>query len=118
MPRFFCVIVGFEREVARVQIANQQTLAFEVATHALADGTHEGFELGLVGCLHALDAESVVGGDIHTIQHQDVKVDIDVERAAEALDEGDRAGAGGAYIPSCVADVSPACGRRSPTPGP
>ncbi len=124
------VIVGFEREVARVQIADQQALAFEVTTHALAQGAHEGFELGLAGCLHALEAQAIVGGDVHTVEQQHMtnrqdsrfaqpevapqgwrtgmcamQVEVEVKRTAEALDERNCAGGGGAARVPCLVQL-------------
>lgn len=49
-------------------------------------------------------------GDVHPVQTQHVEVDVQVERAAEALDQGDGAGAGsGLRVPGLVDEVRGQC---------
>ena len=64
---------------------------FQAAPHAFADQLNQILQLAFIRYLDALKSW-FVAIRIDAIQEQDVKVDIQVERGSEALDQCDRAG--------------------------
>ena len=87
-------IIRFQRQEAVVLIAHQQSLAFQVAPGPLAYGVYKLFQYGTLRRLHPLKARLAVPAGIHPVEQQHMKVDIEIERTAEALDGRHRTGAG------------------------
>jgi hypothetical protein len=68
------------------------------------------------GGVSAAKVEEGLGGGVHAIdpiQGEDVKVDVQVHRATEALNEGDSAGAGRVFLKVGGADQVAGSGRST-----
>jgi len=80
-------------QIAVLRIPFQHAPAFELAADTQRQGLGQSGQLGAGRRLHPAEPQCAVGTlDLHPVEEQHVEVD--VERAAEALDQCDRAGLG------------------------
>ena len=95
---------GLEVEGGGLFVAEQQSLLFEGAGCAGGDGAEQALELGLGRCGDAVETGRFVIERVGAVEEEHVQVRVEVERGAEALDEGDGAGArAGAHTQSGAA---------------
>ena len=96
---------GFEVEGGGLVVADQQSLPFEGAGDAGGDGVEQVLEFGLCRGAATVQAGPFIVERVDTIDEEHVQVIVQVQRRAEALDEGDGSGAGaGAHAQSGAAD--------------
>ena len=80
-------------QVAVLRILFQQPLAFEVATNAHCQCLGQSGQLGAGRCLHPVETQRAIGTlDLNSVQEQHMEMDIQIQCAAKALNQGDRAG--------------------------
>jgi len=77
-----------QTEVAALQIPHQQPLPFQVASDALTYPMHERLKLCGRRRTDRPEAKCVSSRDVHAVQEQQVEVDVEIQRTAEALDQG------------------------------
>ena len=96
-------VSGFQIEPGQFGIFDEEPVAGEPTDDALDEPIEETFEAPRVGRTDAMESRSVPFQRIYTVQNQHVQVDIEVQGAAETLDQGDDpgacAGAGGESCP-------------------
>ena len=100
-------VVGFEVEGGGLVVADQQSLAFEGAADAGGDGAQQALEFSLGRGAATVQAGPFLFERVDAIDEEHVQVDVEVEvqRRAESLDEGDGSGARtGAHAQSGAAD--------------
>ena len=85
---------GFEVEGGVLFVADQQSLPFEGAGDTGGDGVEQALEFGLGRCGDAVETGRFVIERVGAVDEEHVQVGVEVQRRAEALDEGDRSGAG------------------------
>ena len=96
---------GFEVEGGGLVVTDQQSLPFEGAGDAGGDGAQQTLELILGRGAATAKAGPFIVERVHAVDEEHVQVDVEAQRGAEALDEGDGSGAGtGAHAQSGVAD--------------
>jgi len=97
---------GLELQVGVLDVPRQQAFAFQVSAHPLADRVDQPFQdLGLRG-RQAAKYRWFAVGEIHSVQKQHVKVNIQIQGAAESLDQGYSPGlGGGAGTPGLVDEM-------------
>ena len=96
-----------------MRIALQQALPFKIAADTLCDALRQFGEFGARGCVDPAEAKRTGGVfDVHPIEKQHVKVQIEIECAAKALNQGDRAGAGRAPMHARLVSKSSCRGGR------
>ncbi|VAW80484.1 hypothetical protein MNBD_GAMMA13-911 [hydrothermal vent metagenome] len=89
------VVHRIPSQIAVFGIPLQQALALQKAANALGDGVRQPGEFGAGQRLDPTEPGcSIRLTDIHPIKEQPVKVYVEVQRTAEALNQGDRAGLG------------------------
>ena len=80
-------------QVAVLRILFQQPLAFEVAANAHCQCLGQSGQLGAGRCLHPVETQRAIGTlDLNSVQEQHMEMDIQIQCAAKALNQGDRAG--------------------------
>lgn len=80
-------------QVSVLRIPRQRPLPFQVAADAPGKGLGQLRELGAGRCLHPTEAQRAIRTlDIDPVEEQHVEVQVQIQRAAETLDQGDRAG--------------------------
>ena len=104
-------VVGFEVEGGGLVVADQQSLAFEGAGDAGGDGAQQALEFRLCRGAATVQAGPFIVERVDAIDEEHVQVDVEVQRRAESLDEGDGSGTRtGAHAQSGAADEE--CGDR------
>lgn len=89
------IVHGFSAQITVFNIALQQTLPLQLAADPTGNRTDQGGKLLMAGRLDPDKAQTFVRViDVDTIQKQHVEVQIQVERAAEALNQRHCAGPG------------------------
>ena len=102
-------VVGFEVEGGGLVVADQQSLPFEDAGDAGGDGAQQALEFRPGRGAATVQAGPLLVERVDAVDEEHVQVD--VERRAESLDEGDGSGARtGAHAQSGAADEE--CGDR------
>ena len=95
---------GFEVEGGVLFVADQQSLPFEGAGDTGGDGVEQALEFGLGRCGDAVQTGRFVIERVGAVDEEHVQVRVEVQRGAEALDEGDGSGVGaGAHAQSGAA---------------
>ena len=74
-------------------VAGQQSLPLEGAGDAGGDGVEQALELGLGRCGDAVETRRFAVERVGAVDEEHVQVGVEVQRRAEALDEGDGSGA-------------------------
>ena len=85
-------VVGFEVEGGGLVVADQQSLPFEGAGDAGGDGAQQALEFRLGRGAATVQAGPFIVERVDAIHEEHVQVDVDVQRRAESLDEGDGSG--------------------------
>ena len=91
-------------QLAALRVPGQPASPLQVPADAGGDGVQQLIEVGLGGWRRAVELEPVMAASIDSVQHQQVKVDVQVQRAAKALDQGHGAGLRGCLGQSRLAD--------------
>ena len=86
-------VVGFEVEGGGIVIASQQPLLYQGAGDTGGNGVEQALELGLGRSGDAVEPGRFVIERVGAVEEEHVEVRVEVQRRAEALDEGDGAGA-------------------------
>jgi hypothetical protein len=77
-----------ERQISVLDSACNEPRALERAADPLRDPLHQPIELGRSGRRHGHEPQVALAFPvIDAIQHEEVKVDVQIERAAESLDQ-------------------------------
>ena len=87
-----CGVFPVELQCAALSVPGQPAPALQVPADAGRDGLQQLVRLGPGRRRHPPELEPVMTPDVDRVQHQQVEVDIQVQRAAEALDQGHGAG--------------------------
>ena len=98
------IVGGLDVEGGGLVIAGQQPLLLQGAGDTGGDGVEQALELGLGRCGDAVEAGRSVIERVGAVDEEHVEVRVEVQRRAEALDEGDGSGARtGPHTPSGAA---------------
>ena len=90
----FETVGGFDVEGRGLVGAGQQPLLFQSAGDTGGDGVEQALEFGLCRCGDAVETGRFVIERVGAVDEEHVQVGVEVQRRAEALDEGDGASAG------------------------
>jgi hypothetical protein len=88
------VISGFQTQVAVFHIPHQQPGSLQITADAVTDAVNQLLHLRQRGRLHPARKNIALHRDVHAVQKQYVKMNVEIQRAAEALDQRDSARAG------------------------
>ncbi len=81
---------GFQVQVGELRVGDQQAAAFQHPYDAAGEGIEQVIEFLTGGPAGAVKDGPLAAKSIGAVQEQHVQVDVEVERRAETLDQGDR----------------------------
>ena len=90
-------IAHFQIEPGSFRISNQQAITFQAAQHTQHNHIEQVRHHGWRRRRQRMEAQLTVLVGVDAIQHQHVQMDIEIQRAPEALDERDDTATGTAF---------------------